>query len=274
MRTRSLAILVICGCILSVAPAWGAPVAVRYKEGSLHGFLVLSTLDGTPIAEGDLTQILQGDRITSRLDYHFKDGSRQEETAIFSQRGYFRLISYHMVQKGPAFPHDTDVMIAAATGQVTVRYSDKDGSEKTENERMKLPPDLANGLVLLLLKNLAPAAPTMEVSMVVATPKPRLVKLAISAQGKESFKLAGSAREAVHYAIKIEIGGVAGLLAPILGKEPPDSHVWILGGDAPTFVKSETLSYMGGPIWRTELVAPVWTDAARAESKKADVENR
>jgi hypothetical protein len=235
---------------------------------------VLTAVDGTRIADGDLIQIPQGDRITSRLEYRFKDGSRQEETAVFSQRGYFRLISYHMVQKGPAFPRDTDVVIAPAKGQATVRYTEKDGSEKTENERLKLPPDLANGLVPLLLKNLAPDAPPIEVSMVVATPKPRLVKLAISAQGKEPFSLAGSGREAVDYAIKIEIGGLAGLVAPWIGKQPPDSHVWILGGDAPTFVKSETLSYMNGPMWRTELVAPVWTAEATAEPKNANVEKR
>ena len=273
MRTRSLMILLVFGCILSAASA-ASPVAVRYKEGVLHGFLLLSTIDGTPIAEGDLTQVPQGNRITSRLDYHFKDGSRQIETAVFSQRSYFHLISYHMEQKGPAFQHDTDVLIAPATGQVTVRYTDKDGSEKTESERLKLPPDLANGLVLTLLKNLAPDAPPTEVSMVVVTPKPRLVKLAISAQGKEPFLLAGSHREALHYAIKIEIGGLAGLVAPWVGKQPPDSHIWILGGDAPTFVRSETLSYMNGPMWRTELVAPVWTSEATAESKKASAEKR
>jgi hypothetical protein len=48
------------------------------------------------------------------------------------------------------------------------------------------------------------------------------------------------------------------LVASWVGKQPPDSHVWILGGEAPAFVKSETLSYMGGPMWRTELVAPTW----------------
>ena len=58
------------------------------------------------------------------------------------------------MQKGPAFQHPTEVTIIASTGQVTVRYTDDDGKEKTVNERMKLPPDLANGLVLTLLKNL------------------------------------------------------------------------------------------------------------------------
>jgi hypothetical protein len=247
---------------------------VRYREGLLHGFLVLSTLDGTPIASGDLIQVPHGNQITSRLTYHFKDGSREEETAVFSQRGHFRLISYHLVQKGPAFHHATEVSITASTGQVTIQYTDDDGKEKTENERLKLPPDLANGLVLTLMKNLAPDAPPLEVSMVVATPKPRLVKLAISSRPKDPFSLAGSAREALHYAIKVEIGGIVGLVAPWLGKQPPDSHVWILGGESPTFVKSETLSYMGGPIWRTELVAPVWPKSEVKDSKGESTEKK
>ncbi len=257
-RSWSFAILLISIFIPPVATVSASPVAVRFKEGLLHGFLVLSTLDGTPIAEGDLIQVPHGDRITSRLTYHFKDGSQQDETAIFSQRGNFRLISYHLVQKGPAFHNATEISITPSTGQVTVQYTDDSGKEKTEDERLKLPPDLANGLVLTLLKNLEPDAPPLEVSMVVATPKPRLVKLAISSQGKDPFSLAGTGREAMHYAIKVEIGGIAGLVAPWLGKQPPDSHVWILGGESPTFVKSETLAYMGGPMWRTELLAPVW----------------
>ena len=267
MHARSIVISLICACVLSCACASASPVPVRYKEGLLHGFLVLSTLDGKAIAEGDLTQVPYGNRITSRLSYRFKDGSREEETAIFSQRGNFRLISYHLVQKGPAFQHATEVTIMASTGQVTVQSTDDDGKEKTFSERMKLPPDLANGLVLTLLKNVGPDAPPMEVSMLVATPKPRLVKLAISSQPKEPFTLAGAGREALHYAIKVEIGGVAGMVAPWLGKQPPDSHIWILGGESPAFVKSESLSYMGGPMWRTELVAPVWPRAEGSESK-------
>jgi hypothetical protein len=265
VRARLIVIFLICVSALPCASA--SPVQVRYKEGLLHGFLVLSTRDGKPIAEGDLTQVPHGNQITSRLTYHFKDGSREEETAIFSQRGTFRLVSYHLVQKGPAFQHATEVTITTATGQVTVRYTDDDGKEKTLSERMKLPPDLANGLVLTLLKNLGPDTPPIELSMVVATPKPRLVKLAISSQPKEPFTLGGAGREALHYAIKVEIGGIAGLVAPWLGKQPPDSHIWILGGESPTFVKSESLSYMGGPMWRTELVAPVWPRAENSESK-------
>ncbi|MBI4485154.1 MAG: hypothetical protein HY655_04000 [Acidobacteria bacterium] len=36
------------------------------------------------------------------------------------------------------------------------------------------------------------------------------------------------------------------------------SHVWVLEGEAPAFVKSEAPLFVGGPIWRMELVSPVW----------------
>lgn len=46
------------------------------------------------------------------------------------------------------------------------------------------------------------------------------------------------------------------MLAPFLGKQPPDTQVWIFGGESPTFVKSEGPFYYGGPSWRIELIAP------------------
>lgn len=269
MNLRLLATLLLVGSFLSGRALMGENVALRYKEGLTHGFLVLSTLDGNLIAVGDLTEVARGGQVTTRLIFHFKDGSLQDETTVFSQSRKFSLISYRLIQKGPTFPHPSELSLVTSTGQVRVSYTDDKGKEKVENERMKLPSDLANGMVLTLLKNLDPSGPLPELSVLVATPKPRIVKLSISTQGKDSFSLAGSSREAIHYVLKIEIGGVTGLLAQLLGKEPPDAHVWIIGGEAPTFVKSETLSYLGGPVWRTELTSPVWPKAAEPEKKAA-----
>jgi hypothetical protein len=268
LRSRFLAILLISTCALSSVAASASPVAVRYREGLIHGFLVLSTLDGVAIAAGDLTQVARGDQVTTELTFRFKDGSRQEETTVFSQRGNFRLISYHLVQKGPSFKNASDLSVMCATGQVTVRYTDDDGKEKVANEHLALPPDLGNGLIPTLLKNVRDGSRPIEVPMVVAAPKPRLVKIVLNAQGTEPFSLAGFSREATHYVAKVDIGGVTGVVAPIVGKQPPDSQIWILGGDAPVLLKSETQSYMGGPVWRIELVSPVWPQASGAESKK------
>ncbi len=267
LSLQSVALVLISAGLFAAVPAFADPVTVRYKEGLLHGFLSVSTLDGNPIGTGDLIQTAHGDRVTSHLDLRFKDGSRQEETTVFSQRGSFRLISYRLIQQGPAFKNTTDLSITTSTGQVTVRYTDDNGKEKTVSEHLNLPPDLANGLVPTLLKNVRSNAPRLEVSMIVATPKPRLVKLAISTHGNDHFSLAGSSREAIDYTIKVDLGGVAAVVAPLIGKQPPDLHMWIFGGDAPGFLKSEALAFVGGPIWRIELIAPTWPRASQADEK-------
>ena len=264
---QSVAVLLISACLFSAAPALADPVTVRYKEGLIHGFLSVSTVDGDLIGTGDLTQVAHGDRVTTHLDLRLKDGSRQEETTVFSQHGAFRLISYHLTQQGPAFKTPTDLSITASTGQVTVQYTDDEGKGKTVSEHLKLPPDLANGLVPTLLKNLRPEVSQLEVSMVVATPKPRLVKLSISTHGNDQFSVVGWGRAAIDYTIKVDLGGIAGVVAPMIGKQPPDTHIWILGGDAPAFVKSEVLAFGGGPIWRIELASPTWPRAAQPDEK-------
>jgi hypothetical protein len=245
--------------VLALVPGYvlGDPVTVRYPEGVVHGFLVLRSEDGAVLANGDLIQTSRGDRVTSRLVFHFKDGSVNDETAVFLQRTRFQLLSDHLVQKGPAFERPLDMTIDRARGQVTVKYDDE-GTPKVVTEKMDLPPDLANGIIITLLKNVAPDALPHSVSFVAATPKPRLVKLVLSSGGQDPFTLAGTTRRAVHYILKVDIGGLTGLVAPLVGKQPPDSHVWVLQGDAPAFVKSEAPLFMGGPPWQMELVSPVW----------------
>jgi hypothetical protein len=144
---------------------------------------------------------------------------------------------------------------------VTVRHRDN-GNEKVIEERMELPSDLANGMMVTVLKNIAPDAPPATVSMVVATPKPRLVKLVITRMGDEPFSVGRASYEATRFKVKIEIGGLAGLIAPLLGKQPLDTSVWILGGDAPGFVRSEGQFYQGGPVWRVELASPDYPRAS------------
>jgi hypothetical protein len=257
-RTNILVALLAGAALLRPAEPSAEPVAVRHAEGLVHGFLSLRSLDGTMLASGDLIQNARGDRVTTRLVFRFKDGSTHDETAVFSQSGHFRLLTDHLVQKGPAFEQPIDMTIDRASGKVTVRYKNDKGEEKTEAEQLELPDDLANGIIITLLKNVRGNALPPSVSFVAATPKPRLVKLKIAAAGADSFSTAGTARKATHYVLKVDIGGVAGVVAPLIGKQPPDSHVWILEGEAPAFVKSEAALFMGGPLWRMELVSPVW----------------
>lgn len=172
-------------------------IPVRYSEGVVHGFLALRTLNGESLAAGDLIQFTHGGRVTSQLVFRFKDGSVHDETVVFTQRGNFRLVSDHLVQKGPAFERALDVSLDGKTGRVTVHYKEGGGAEKVAAEQLDLPPDVANGMVLTLLKSIRPETPRTTVSMLAVTPKPRLVNLVITPAGEEPFSIGGDPRKAM-----------------------------------------------------------------------------
>ena len=156
-------------CVLQqCAPA--EPIPVRRVEGTVHGFLALRSKDGSVLAVGDLFQVVHGDREISRLIFRFKDGSVDDETAVFSQRGHFQLITNHHIQP---------------------RHG--------------------------------------------------------------------------HFCLRcIWLGGVAGMVAPLIGRQPPDIQIWIIGGQAPAFVKEQGPLYQGGLIWTIQLTSPVWPDLPRS----------
>jgi hypothetical protein len=262
-RLVLLTFVLCCAAVCQTSAVSPGSIGVRYAEGQVHGFLTLRTLEGTVIADGDLMQASHGGEVTTRLVFHFKDGSLQDETTVFTQKGSFHILSDHLVQKGPVFKRQVDLALNGSTGQVTVRYKDADGKDKMADARLELPPDLANGILPILLLNIAPGAHSASASMAVATPKPQVVKLAISAEGEDRFVTGGAPHKATRYVVKVEIGGVRGVVAPLVGKQPPDTHIWILTGSSPTFVKSEGPLCEGCPIWRTELVSPVWPESSK-----------
>ncbi|MEO8597287.1 MAG: hypothetical protein ABI759_28470 [Candidatus Solibacter sp.] len=253
-----LSLLIRFGILLPAPSLLADQVPVRRLEGRIHGFLVLRDTEDKLLASGNLSQTATGSRVTSELSFRFKDGSVHQETAVFSQRGTFQLLIYRLVQKGPAFKRSTNMSLNASTGQVIIQYSDDDGKEKTITDRVKVPADLANGMVSMLLANIDPKAQKTTLSMLVATPKPRLVKLEISPGGEDSFSVGGAAEKAQRYVVKIDIGGVSGVIAPIVGKQPPDTHIWMVEGKVPGFLKSEGPLFQDGPIWRIEMSSPVW----------------
>ena len=250
---------------LQISPlrASSEPVRVHHPEGTLHGFLSLTTEQGQVLAHGDLIQIVRGDRVTSRLTFHFKDGSLDDETTVFTQRGVFRLIFDHHIQRGPYFPTQLDVSIDVGKGTFVTRTKDKDGKEKASTEQMKFPVDLYNGLVTPIVKNLNPDSPETKVSMIVSTPKPRVVTLVMRPMGTSRFSLVGFERKGLQYEIKIELGGLVGLIAPVVGKAPPNIYMWVEGGEVPIFLRETGPLFEGGAILSINLIGPAWPEDKR-----------
>lgn len=227
----------------------------------MHGFLLLRTAQGNVIAVGDLMQVAEGDRIRSRLVFRFNDGSTDDESTVFLQKDVLHLVSDHHVQKGPSFPTPLDVMIDVAAAEITW-HEPKGGKIEVHKEHMELPNDLANGIIPAVMENIPQNAAETKVSYLASTPKPRLVRLLVKPQGQESFTVGGVAYSAKRYVMHIELGGLAGMIAPIIGKQPEDSRGWIVPGEVPSFVRLEGAFYPSGPVWTAELSSPVWSYGA------------
>lgn len=266
---RSLAALLAAAASIHPVSTRADPIEVVHLEGLAHGFVVLHALDGAQLASGELIQRADGTRVTTRLHLDFKDGSVHDETAVYTQRGRFRFVSDHVVQKGPAFRRQLESTIHR-DGRVVVRYSDEDGKPKVIRDRLKLPPDVVNGMIVLAVKNFPRAASRKKVSYVAITPKPRLVELEIAPEGEEPFSTAGITRTATRYVVKVHVPGVVGVVATIAGKTPPDSHVWVLRGGAPVLVRGELTLAADAPIWRVDMVAPAWPSDPASATTSAD----
>jgi len=251
LPVRALGPILLASALLS-GKLTADPVPVRHPQGSSHGFLALKTLEGTRIATGDATEIVHGDRVVSRVIFRFRDGSIDDETTVFSQRGVFRLSSDHHIQRGPSFPKSIDVLINASTGQITSRMEDG----KVRQDHLDLSPDVSNGLPPNLLLNVLPSTPETKLSFVAPTQKPRLIHVSIKPAGEVPFTIGGTKRKAVDFSLHVELGGIAGVVAPLIGKQPPDYHIWILPGTSPAFIREEGPLYEGGPIWRIEQISP------------------
>lgn len=265
-RLRFL-IMVACCLLFSAAAGQADPVHVRQAEGATHGFLVVHDLSGKIVAGGEAIETVSGRKTLSRVTFRFRDGSVDDETTVFTQNGAFHLVSDHHVQRGPSFPHPMDVFIDAASGMVTVHSVDKDGQPKVTTEHVDLPADLSNGLDLLLVKNLRPGDTPAKLPLIAATPKPRLINLVITATGEDPFSINGLRRQAIHYVGKIELGGVMGVVAPLVGKQPEDFDIWVLGGKVPAILRVRGQMWTDGPVLDIELASPVWPPAQQSAGR-------
>jgi len=258
MSLRSTALVVVIAVVLATSRPSAEPVAVRYVEGLTHGFLSLKTVEGKLLGSGDLIQTVRGNRVNSRLVLHYKDGSVSDETTVFTQQNEFRVLTDRLIQKGPSFKTPLEATIDRSRGLVTVKYTNKKGEQKVDEEKLEFPDDLANGILMPLSKNFIKGRVPESVSVIAITPKPMLVKVRFTNAGFEPFSYEGMRRQATHFILHVDIGGLKGLAAKLFGRQPPDSHIWIADGDAPAFVRAATPIATGDPLSVIELSGPIY----------------
>jgi hypothetical protein len=244
---------------LAYSSADAAPVTVRFPEGVTHGFLLVRSLAGEIIGQGEMTQVVkEGDLVESQLVFRFKDGSLHDEKVAFSQQRVFTLISYRLVQRGPSFPDQLDISVDRGIGEYTVRsQAGEEGKEEMLTGQVELPKDIYNGMLITVLKNLQKGADE-TVSVLAFTPAPQVINVQLRAKDEQPVHIGDLSSKATQYIFKPQIGMIREWFGKVTGKLPAQFHYtcWILVDEAPSFVQFEGPLQLMGPIVRIELVSP------------------
>ena len=252
MRRSDFLVVVLWTMTVGTA-ALAEAISVRHIQSPMHRFMVARSEAGKIIADGEFSQVVQGDEVMMRLTYHFVDGSIDDETTTYRQQGTFRLVRNHHIQKGPFFARPVDFTVEAATGTATSRTRGKNGKIHVESKHIDLPDDLANGFVGTLLLNVPHNTTPFRVGMMAPVGGGRLIRLLISPEGEQPFHTTGQTLKATVFRIHPELGGIVGLIAPLIGLQPKDVMVWVLEGEEPAVVR--IVGQLGGygPVVNSEL---------------------
>ncbi len=241
-------------------PVNAAPVAVRFPEGMTHGFLLVRSLAGDILGQGEMIQLVkEDDLVENQLVFRFKDGSLFDEKVAFSQQRVFTLISYRLVQRGPSFPDQLDISIDRGTGEYTVRsQAGDDEKEEVLTGQVDLPKDIYNGMLITLAKNLQKGA-NETVSVLAFTPAPQVIKVQLRALDEDPVQIGAVSRKATQYIFSPQISMIKEFFGKALGKLPAEFHYtcWIMVDAPPSFVQFEGPLQLMGQIVRIELVSPL-----------------
>ncbi len=100
--------------------------------------------------------------------------------------------------------------------------------------------------MLPILKNLPPGTSATG-HMLAFTPKPYRLVTEQRAEGEDKFVVGDFGRTATRYLVKLELRGLTGVVASVIGKDPPDLRYWITTGPAPWVREARGTDVPEGP---------------------------
>jgi hypothetical protein len=98
------------------------------------------------------------------------------------------------------------------------------------------------------MKNLSDGQ-SVTVQVLAFTPKPLAVNILLSPAGVDQVQMGDRAILATRYVVKPQLG----LLASLLVTDLAPMNCWIVGDEAPGFVRFQGPLFFMGPVWRIEL---------------------
>ena len=169
-----------------------------------------------------------------------------DERTTYSQRGVFRLEAYHLTQSGPSFP-GADVAFDRKSWPLPGEDAREGRRARGDGERRVR--DAAGS-------RQRPDAPLAQEHAARGTghrpaggvhAEAALSRMELHQEGEDRIVFAGDPKQAARHLVDLEIGGVTGVVASVIGKNPPDLRYWLALGDIPAFVRFQGAMFLERP---------------------------
>jgi hypothetical protein len=213
-------------------------VTLRYPQADLHGFPSMSDESGKLIADGELIQKLERDRLVVHAVWRFKDGRIAVEDDQLRLKPELRQDSFRWVERR-GNRELRRIEVDFRTGKATVTHFNE-GKPETWNEKLDLPAGKAftgysTALAVSQLRDeLADKEARRELTFVAFTPKPRTVSLEISRNQGVRIRAAGRELAADLYQLHPSLPFPISLFAGA-----KDAHLWFTHSAPPALLRAE-----------------------------------
>lgn len=209
--------------LLALYPA--RAIELKQLAGTAHAYPAMHDLAGHTLADGEFLQQVENGLLNIRLSYEFRDGRHVEEKASFEQQPELAQTKWFWREtKGELLLREYEVDFA--TGKATAQKRGKDGmqsyAEQVEIEKGRTFAGFGFTLALGSLRDQLVKGESAELKAVAFSPKPRVVTIKLSYQGRESLPMSGRLLPGDHFVIRPEIPAIARYLLKI-----PDNHFWL-----------------------------------------------
>ena len=152
----------------------------------------------------------------------------------------FALQEYTLEQRGPSFPSAVALSLDRKSGAYHVQSLETERPTLLSSGRLHLPPDVCNGMVLTLLRNL-PSGGDETVHFVAFTPEPKVVTLRLLPVNTATIRIGDMAKQVTQYVLEPKLGRLTPLFGKLLGALPQEFNyrVWLLTDDVPALAVFE-----------------------------------
>ena len=205
---RLFFITTLCTLLIGITSmAEAEPIAVRFTEGTTHGYLSLKTEQGRQIAHGELVQRTRGKRVEANLLFYFLDGSVHDEKVTFSQHRLFRMEKYFLKQTGRFLSYSarSQELIERQEHSPFVLGQPVDLKFHVTG-RSALPDDVYNGMIVTLLKNLTTRSRAQRFNMSPSHLNQSCIHFKLTPTHRLNVKMGARSKPVTQYVLEPKVG--------------------------------------------------------------------